>query len=73
MSSFSCKGCDSRKPGCHATCDKYIAEKKAWDELQAQIRKKKNIEDVLKHQTITTMQKNKKRMGIQKPSIYGGQ
>ena len=70
--SFSCKGCDNRHPGCHATCERYIAEKKAWDERQAQIRKKKEIEDGLNNHLITTMHKNKKRMGIQKP-YHGGQ
>ena len=72
MSDFTCKGCPDRHPGCHGKCEKYIAEKKAWDDRQAEIRKKKSIEDGLNQHLIETMQKNKKRMGNQKPH-HGGQ
>lgn len=27
-----CYGCEEREVGCHATCEKYIAERKALDE-----------------------------------------
>ena len=73
MSDFSCKGCGSRYPGCHATCEKYIAEKKAWDQKQAEIRKRKAVEDGLNKHVVDTIRKNKKRSGIQKPSYKGGQ
>lgn len=73
MSDFSCKGCGSRKAGCHATCEKYIAEKKAWDEKQAEMRKQKNIRDGLDWQVINNINRTKKRMGKQKPSQMGGQ
>lgn len=33
--SFSCKGCQLRQPGCHDKCQKYQAERKARDELNA--------------------------------------
>ena len=73
MSSFTCKGCDSRHSGCHGTCEKYNAEKKAWDEMQSAIRKKKAVEDGLNRHLIETMRKNKARTGIQKPYRSGGQ
>ncbi len=73
MSNFSCKGCDSRDADCHATCEKYITEKKAWDERQAEIRKAKAVENGLNQHLIETMYKNKKRRGNQKPSHIGGQ
>lgn len=73
MSSFTCKGCGSRFPGCHATCEKYLAEKKAWDEMMAEVRKRKAVQNGLDDHLINTTYKNKKRAGNQKPSHVGGQ
>lgn len=71
--SFTCKGCENRHPGCHSECEKYKAEKAAWDAQQAKIRKAKAVEDGLNHHLINTMYKNSKRRGNQKPSHIGGQ
>ena len=73
MAYFSCKGCGSRHPGCHATCEKYIAEKKAWDDMMASHRKEKNIQMGLDAHTFRTIERNAKRYGRQGPSKHGGQ
>ena len=38
-----CRGCDLRKPGCHATCEDYIAWKKEYDARQAKVRAEKEL------------------------------
>ena len=41
---MSCKDCDKRAPGCHGTCEKYIAYRAKLDEEREQIRKAKEDE-----------------------------
>ena len=36
---FSCKGCTERHVGCHATCEKYIAEKAENDRIREEAQK----------------------------------
>lgn len=73
MSDFSCKGCGSRHSGCHAKCEKYIAEKAAHEEKRAAERKAKNIEMGLDAHTFRAIERNAKRYGRQGPSKFGGQ
>lgn len=73
MASFTCKGCKNRHYLCHSECEKYLAEKAAWDAQQAKIRKAKAVEDGLNHHLVNTIERNRKRVGIQKPSRIGGQ
>lgn len=40
----SCKGCDKRHVNCHSTCEDYKAFRKARDEQNEEIRKKKSVE-----------------------------
>ena len=40
-----CLGCPDRKVGCHATCEKYLADKAAAEEVKTIIREQKRIED----------------------------
>lgn len=39
---FSCKGCTERHVGCHATCEKYIAEKAENDRIREEAQKHRN-------------------------------
>lgn len=73
MSNFTCKGCGSRYPGCHAKCEKYQAEKAAWEEKKAEIRKRQDIERRLNDHEASSIARNKKRMGKQRPYKFGGQ
>ena len=43
MSINPCKGCETRHYLCHSTCKQYIDWKKERDELQALIRKEKQL------------------------------
>lgn len=45
----SCMGCipPERHPGCHATCEKYLAEKAAHDKRKAELDQKKNVDVAL--------------------------
>ena len=38
-----CKGCDSRFPGCHSQCEKYLKEKAEYDALMKAEQKKKDV------------------------------
>lgn len=31
-----CKNCMDREAGCHSTCERYKAEKAAWDKIRAE-------------------------------------
>ena len=44
MTTFSCKGCEKRYPGCHGKCETYIAEKAIHDENKAAADKKRAVE-----------------------------
>lgn len=37
--SYSCKGCEERHVGCHATCEKYLAAKAERDAMNESLRK----------------------------------
>lgn len=73
MSNFTCKGCGSRFPGCHSRCEKYIAEKKAWDEKMAEYRKQYNIKGGLDEQMYDGIRRGNRKKGRQGASRYGGQ
>lgn len=47
---FTCKGCQSRQPGCHDKCEKYQAEKKAHEEREAIKRKQHDLQAALYQQ-----------------------
>jgi hypothetical protein len=44
MTTFSCKGCEKRTPGCHARCEKYLKEKAEYDRLKAAEDKRRDIQ-----------------------------
>lgn len=52
MASFECcYKCTERHAGCHASCEKYLATKKAYDEKKAAIDKEKaNAKDVTSYE-----------------------
>ena len=50
MANFTCKDCDQRHPGCHDKCEKYQAEKKAYEERQAVKRKYNDLRGALYRQ-----------------------
>lgn len=64
---FSCRGCTERKPGCHGSCEKYLAEKAEYDQLKQEERRKYEVEYGIIHQSIQAVEKatkrNKKRWG----------
>jgi hypothetical protein len=37
--SYTCKGCEERHVGCHATCEKYLAAKAERDAMNESLRK----------------------------------
>lgn len=73
MANFTCKGCGNRYPGCHAHCEKYIAEKKAYDEKMAEYRKKHALKTSLDSQMYDTIGRALKRQKKKGASKYGGQ
>ena len=58
-----CFNCEDRKAGCHSTCEKYITEKKAWNEEKAKIEKNKNkvIQEYVAHSCLKSSRRHKKR------------
>ena len=42
-----CFNCPDRKLGCHKDCEKYLAERKAYDEIKEKRRKHQNVEMML--------------------------
>jgi hypothetical protein len=64
---FTCKGCTERTPGCHATCEKYLAEKAEYDKLKQAERRRYEIESALTSQAIHAVdratKRNRKRWG----------
>ena len=73
MANFTCKGCGNRYPGCHSHCEKYIAEKQAYEERMEVLRKEREIRNGLYNEMYNTMNKTRKRRGRQGASKYGGQ
>ena len=41
-----CMGCDKRYVGCHSKCEDYIAFKKLSDDMNAETRKRKDLDGV---------------------------
>lgn len=37
-----CLNCPDRKEGCHANCDKYLSERKAYEEYKQKIQAERN-------------------------------
>lgn len=52
-----CKDCKERHPACWDSCEKYKAEKAEYDELNARIRKDKELKSGLDEQRIKAMQR----------------
>ena len=44
---FSCQYCEKKHGGCHADCDTYKQEKKAYDEKMAVLRQERDIQNGL--------------------------
>lgn len=42
-----CYKCPDRKLGCHKSCEKYLAERKAYDEMREKKRKHEKIDSIL--------------------------
>ena len=45
MAIYSCKNCDKRFPGCHASCPAYKAEKEKHEQEKGEKDKAKRISD----------------------------
>lgn len=66
MGIYSCKGCDSRFPGCHSTCPTYRAEKAVHDAQMAEYRKKQNAAAGLNAQKYGAITRAAKRLATTK-------
>ena len=55
-----CRNCPDRSVGCHSTCEKYISEKAAHDELNEMIRDQKAQDDAI---TLSIINRSKKKGG----------
>lgn len=55
-----CKGCEDRKPNCHASCEKYIS----WLNLYHKVKREEKVERVLGYSG--WLEKNKHRGGYEK-------
>jgi len=42
-----CFSCPDRKLGCHKNCEKYLAERKAYDDMREKKRKHEKIDSIL--------------------------
>lgn len=60
MANFSCKGCTERHFGCHGSCEKYIAEKKQYEEKMEPIRKEVRDNGMINSYVIERKYKTKK-------------
>lgn len=58
-----CKDCDDRVIGCHATCERYLGEKKEIEELKEKIKKDQLVDNFILHQQILTTTINLRRYG----------
>jgi hypothetical protein len=56
-----CRNCPNRKGGCHSTCVDYKTQKAEYDATMEEIRKKHNVEDGLRKQTIGSIERMYKR------------
>lgn len=44
---YCCKGCEKRFPGCHATCEGYLAQKAEHDKRKAEVDKERRINQAI--------------------------
>ena len=61
MPDFTCKGCELRHPGCHGSCEKYQAEKKAHDEIMEAKRKYYDLQANLDRQHNKSVRRSLKK------------
>ena len=59
----TCRGCQERKPGCHATCEKYLAAKAEYEQKKKIFRDYKEKEIMVEESIIESIRKAKKRKG----------
>lgn len=61
---MSCKGCDKRHVGCHATCEDYKALRKRLDERKEKVYAGKDIDRILDQREFDRMIYGKKKKGV---------
>ena len=59
----TCRGCQERKLGCHATCEKYLAAKAEYEQKKKIFRDCKEKEIMVEESIIESIRKAKKRKG----------
>lgn len=72
---FTCKDCEARYPGCHAKCEKYLAEKASWEATKKERDKHRTVDEYISDSIHRTMD-GKARMtrdhaGYQKRMVRG--
>ena len=60
---FSCQGCGKRFPGCHDTCEKYKAEKAAYNEKKKMQQIQTWLDDYQVKATIRSADKRGRKWG----------
>jgi hypothetical protein len=63
MAEFTCKGCEKRVPGCHDSCDKYKAEKAAYQARKEKERKRSVLDDYQVKATMRSIDRRGSRWG----------
>lgn len=58
---FSCKDCEEKHGGCHATCETYKREKKAFEEKMEIERKRRAIDNGIHYERERKIQTAKRR------------
>lgn len=54
---FTCKGCQLRYPGCHSKCEKYLNERKVYEEKKEQKRRYDKIQSGLDRQRYSSFRR----------------
>ena len=71
MGRFSCKGCQKRHVGCHATCETHIKEQEEHARLKAIEDKNKMVDrDFISH--ISTVNNKRRKRGTRGMYHYAG-
>ena len=59
----TCRGCQERKLGCHATCEKYLAAKAEYEQKKKIFRACKEKENMVEESIFESIRKAKQRKG----------
>lgn len=70
--SFSCKGCNDRKVGCHSYCEKYKKEKEEHNKMKETERKVKSVDNYFRGRAIKCTENSANKKNWKKVYSYCG-